>query len=371
MEGVLSRVLAEAACLAERGEPGSVAWMVNVRGSGPQVVGARLCLAEGARFVGTVGGGAIEAAVLRDAARVRDEGGPMLCEHRLAAELGMCCGGTMELFIEPVRSRDAEVWRALARAEEDGGAFALFLDGAKDGDLGGKVILSRDGHVVASTRPATSRETLLLAEVASGAAKALALDPRTSAPHTAEVAGSLPGSRARVYVEAFEGSRRLVIFGGGHVAKPLARLAKMLGYRVVVVDERADWASAQRFPEADELVHEPYVDFLFRFEPRPSDTLIIVTRGHEFDQEVLRGLVDKPNRYLGMIGSRAKVKRAFLRLEGEGVPSALIGRVHAPIGLNVGAQTPEEIAIAIAAELVAERRGHPSPPGSSWWRDSG
>ena len=375
MEGDLRSVLREAARIAGDGESGAVAWMVNVRGSGPQVVGARLALRQDGRFVGTVGGGAIEAAVIADAtaARLDPNRGAKLHTYQLTAELGMCCGGTMEVLIEPIHGRDRTSWEALQRAEQEGGSFAMVIDGEDPRFVaGGKVVVGPGALPSVHTHPspfgsAALQEALL--DVLEAARRQGMPSAAPPTPETREVPAD--GVTARLYVEAFEPTPRLVLFGAGHVAQPVARLSKMLGYHVMVVDDREAWANRERFPDADELVLEPYVDFLFHFDARPSDTLVIVTRGHEFDQELLAALIDKPRRYLGMIGSRAKVKRAFLRLEAAGVSRDQIARVRAPIGLNLGAQTPEEIAVAVAAELVAERHGKPRPPGFGWWREEG
>lgn len=365
MEGERGSVFAECARLAEGGERAAYALVVRVRGSGPQVAGARLVLRADGRFTGTVGGGAVEAAVLADAALLRDGDGPaQVRAYQLSADLGMCCGGTMELFLERVSAADAAFWRSLADAEHgDGGVLALVTTGSPLLPAGARLWLRGEPVHAAGLGDAPAA----LATLTDLLRATLAARPERREP-ALEEAVDPAGAPLYIYVEPLEAARRLVLFGGGHVAKPLAQLAALLGYAVVVVDERAEWASPVRFPGAA-LVHQAFVDFLFDFEPRSSDTLLIVTRGHDFDQEVLAALIDQPSRYLGMIGSRAKVKRAFLRLRAAGVSEALIDRVHAPMGLDLGAQTPEEIAVAVAAELVQERRARPRPPSvPGWWR---
>jgi xanthine dehydrogenase accessory factor len=363
MEGDLRAVFGEVARLTEAGEPGALAVVVRVRGSAPQRVGAKLALRGDGRFVGTVGGGAVEHAVLADAARVRDDGAPALCTYKLGAELGMCCGGVMDVYVEPLGADAVALYTEAVRIERDcqPGAFGVVVSSGPGGPpLGAKVLAGPQGvlaHGMSETPLWDPIRRDLEAVLGGG-------EPRV-------VSYIAPGgSEVEVYLEPLEATPRLVIFGGGHVAQPVAQVAKMLGFHVVVVDERTDWANAERFPWADEIANVPYVDFLYDFEHRPTDYLLIMTRGHDFDQEVLEAVIDKDHRYLGLIGSRSKIKRAFLRLEAAGVLPQLIRRVHAPIGLNVGAETPQEIAIAIGAELVMERRGVPqkqvnAPP---WWR---
>jgi xanthine dehydrogenase accessory factor len=364
MEGDLQRVFEEAARVAESGEGGALAVVVRVSGSAPQRVGAKLLLRRDGRFVGTVGGGVVEAAILADAVRARDGGGPALCTYRLGADLGMCCGGTMEVYVEPVSGEDADLFREASRLSSIGeaGAFGLVVT-SDDGDLpvGAKMLAGRQG---------TMARDLVQGPLAAPVLRDLEAMLESGEPRVA--AYIAPGGReVELYFEPIEATERLVIFGGGHVAQPMAQVGKLLGFRVVVVDERPEWANAERFPDADEIANEPFGDFLFRFEHRPTDYLVIMTRGHEFDQSVLEAVVDKDFQYLGMIGSRAKVKRAMQRLEAAGVVPEFLKRVRAPIGLNLGAKTPQEIAVAIGAELVMVRRGvlHTQVPVPGWWRD--
>jgi xanthine dehydrogenase accessory factor len=364
MEGDLQRVLEEAAKVAESGDGAALAIVVRVSGSAPQRVGAKLLLRRDGRFVGTVGGGVVEAAVLADAARARDGGGAGLKTYRLGADLGMCCGGTMEVYIEPISAEDADLFREAGRLLANGEAGALGLVVSSDHEdlpLGAKILASRQGTIARN--------------LAQGVLSAPVLRDLEAMQESGEPrvgAYIAPGGReVELYFEPLEARERLVIFGGGHVAQPLARVGKLLGFRVVVVDERPEWANVERFPEADEIVNEPFQDFLFRFEHRSTDYLVIMTRGHEFDQSILEAAVDKDCQYLGMIGSRAKVRRALQRLEAAGVVPELLRRVRAPIGLNVGAKTPQEIAVAIGAELVMVRRGVPltQAPVPGWWRE--
>jgi xanthine dehydrogenase accessory factor len=138
---------------------------------------------------------------------------------------------------------------------------------------------------------------------------------------------------------------------------PTAQMAQLIGYQVAVIDDRPEWNNDERFPNAERIL-EPYEDVLFDFETRPDDALLIITRGHDFDQLILEALIDRDVAYLGMIGSNTKVTKAVKKLQARGVDGALIDRLHAPIGLSIGALTPEEIAVAIMAEIVQSlRRG--------------
>ena len=160
-----------------------------------------------------------------------------------------------------------------------------------------------------------------------------------------------------VHIDPLEPTPRLFVVGAGHVGWHLGRLAVDAGFRVHVVDDREKFASTERFPGAEEVVAEPIPEWLHRTELPASAFVVVVTRGHTYDLDAMRALAARDLRYLGLIGSRAKVSRIFARLLEEGMPPERLTRIHAPIGLDIGAVTPAEIAISIMAELVAIRRG--------------
>lgn len=179
---------------------------------------------------------------------------------------------------------------------------------------------------------------------------------------TAEIeAGAL---RRTVYLEPHRPPDSLVIVGAGHVARPLCHLGAMLGFRVTVLDDRPEFATRERFPEAAEVRRADFSDPLREIEIGPRTWLVLVTRGHKYDFEALREVLRRREApaYVGMIGSRRRTRAALEALARDGVPDARLRAVHAPIGLDVGAETPEEIAVAVAAELVQVRRGGSGRP---------
>jgi xanthine dehydrogenase accessory factor len=150
------------------------------------------------------------------------------------------------------------------------------------------------------------------------------------------------------------------LFGGGHISLHLARLIKMVDFNLVVIDDRQEFANAQRFPEADEIWVRDFQEVLNNLELGSDDYVVIVTRGHIFDKEILAQVLTKKPDYIGMIGSRRKRSLIYQALEDEGFSRAQLEGVHSPIGLAIGAETPEEIAVSVVAELIAERaRLHP------------
>lgn len=303
--------------------PAALAIVTRASGHTPQVVGARMLVAPGAPIVGTVGGGRFEHEVCTLAVDVVQSAAPRLVTLQLGADLGMCCGGIMEVLITPVRAADEWLYQVVDR---------------------------RDAGEPVWLRTTLGGEALGARTVVGGAPAEL-----TGARRFSNTAVLGDGAERALY-ERFAPPARMILFGAGHVSQPTARLGAMLGYRVSVVDDRPEWNIAERFPDAAERLLEPYEDYLADFCPRPTDALLIITRGHEHDQQVLEHVIEDDVAYIGMIGSRSKVHKARLKLRAAGVAEDRISRLHAPIGMSIGALLPEEIGVAIAAELVAVKR---------------
>ncbi|MEX2467862.1 MAG: XdhC family protein [Gemmatimonadota bacterium] len=208
-------------------------------------------------------------------------------------------------------------------------------------------------------RGSTGRDDL--DDALSGLLRRMLDDPRAGdALHTLVV----DGGEVEVYVELRRPVQELVVVGAGHIARPLTRMGASLGFRVTVLDDRPDFATRERFPEAERLVKADFDD-PFRDVPVHERThILLVTRGHKYDYACLvRALrMDPPPAYIGMIGSRRRVRATYVQLMDDGIDPVLLGRIHAPVGLDIGAETPEEIAVAVAAELVLVRRGGSGRP---------
>jgi xanthine dehydrogenase accessory factor len=170
-----------------------------------------------------------------------------------------------------------------------------------------------------------------------------------------------------VYIDPIAPVPPLYVIGAGHVGWHLGRIAADAGFRLHVVDDREKFANAERFPDAETVEVDDLPAWLHRAELPPTAYVVVVTRGHTHDFEAVRALAARDLRYLGLIGSRAKVARIFEALEAEGMPLECLARVHAPIGLDIGAITPAEIAISILAELIAIRHGKDVSAVSMKW----
>jgi xanthine dehydrogenase accessory factor len=174
--------------------------------------------------------------------------------------------------------------------------------------------------------------------------------------------GLICGGQLNVFIEPVIPYPRAFIFGAGHVSKSISKIANIAGFATVIVDNREQFANRERFPEADEIFAEEYEEVFPRLQVHSSSYLVIVTRGHRDDMRVLRWAVTTPARYIAMIGSKRKTIAVVKELEKEGIPREAFDRVYAPMGLEIGAITPEEIAVSVVAEMVAVRR----LPGGEW-----
>jgi xanthine dehydrogenase accessory factor len=181
--------------------------------------------------------------------------------------------------------------------------------------------------------------------------------------------GLVCGGTLDIFIEPVLPPALLYVFGAGHVSVNLYRVARGAGFDVTVVDDRAAYASRERFPDAKEVIAEDFDQAMAKIAPQESSYIVIVTRGHRDDMRVLRWAVQSRARYVGMIGSKRKTISIFRELTKEGIPAHLFERVHAPVGLDIGAITPEEIAVAITAELIAvRRRSERALPHMSWFK---
>jgi xanthine dehydrogenase accessory factor len=173
--------------------------------------------------------------------------------------------------------------------------------------------------------------------------------------------GLVCGGTLDIFIEPVLPVSTLYIFGAGHVAWSLYKVARIAGFDVVVTDDREAYANRERFPEARDVYADEYERVVAQLAPNESSYIVIVTRGHRDDMRVLRWAADTPARYIGMIGSQRKVITTCKELEKEGIAAEKLARVYAPVGIDIGAITPEEIAISIVAEMIALRRGSETP----------
>ncbi len=245
----------------------------------------------------------------------------------------------------------------LIRAMEAKESVALATVVGPPALLGRKLLARGNGQVKGSLGAASLDE-----RVVAECRLAIATPPPTRLvacdvpPDISRNLGSTAATKVEVFIEAMHPAPTLLIVGAGHIAQPLSRIGKLLGFAVAVVDDRPSLVSRERFPEADQLIAGYYGEELARFPIRPSTYVVLVTRGHRHDEESLRQIVGSPAAYIGMIGSRRRVGAVLQHMAEDGIPRELIERVCSPIGLDIGAETPEEIAVSILAEVINVRR---------------
>ena len=254
----------------------------------------------------------------------------------------------MDLFEEIVRMRRSGLRGALATIVHTNGSIPSYESS--------RMLVREDGSIAG-----TIGGGCVEAEVWAAAKEVMQIEqPRKmtfNLNHEASYdAGLICGGTLEIFVEPILPTPTLYIFGGGHVSSAVAKAANAVGFGITVIDDRAAYANQERFPMASEL-HTSFEDAFAKVQPNASSYLLIVTRGHKDDMRVLAWAVRTEARYIGMIGSKRKVISVYKALEREGYLEREFERVHAPVGLDIGALTPEEIAISITAELIAERRG--------------
>jgi xanthine dehydrogenase accessory factor len=298
-----------------------VATVVERRGSAPRDPGASLALNDLGEIAGSVTGGCVEPAVIREAQEVLGGGPARLREYGIADdtafEVGLACGGTVAILIAPL---DLSLVPPLIAAVEADRAVALTM-AAGGATLGAQELQERPTGPVA--RLLEAGESAL-----------------------ADVDGDA------VFVHAVAPRPAMYVFGAIDHAAALARVGKLLGYRVTVCDARAAFVTPERFPEADELVVEWPDRFLARAPVDASTVICVLTHDEKFDVPALMRALETPAVYIGAMGSKVTTADREERLRAEGVDDAGLGRIHAPIGLAIGARSPEEVAVAIGAEIV-------------------
>ncbi len=254
-----------------------------------------------------------------------------------------------------------EVLEAVLRAEAAGEQAALVTVVATEGSTpqkaGARMLVRADGSQVG-----TIGGGCVEAEMSRRARQVLAsrrpqLAGYDLTPEQAGEDGLVCGGRMQVFIEPIEGQPTLCLFGAGHVAQPLAHLAHLAGFRVEVLDDRPRFANAQRFPEAERVVVDDFTAGAAQLTLGPNSYAVVVTRGHKGDAEALRSVLGRGLRYVGLLGSVPKMVHVFQALVEQGLRLEELEQVHTPVGLDIGAQTPEEIAVSILAEMIAVRRG--------------
>lgn len=327
----------------------AVATLIQIHGSAPQPLGARMAISSAGEMAGSVSGGCVEGAVVQEALEVLAAGRPRLVEFGIADELaqsvGLACGGQIGVYVEPWPADDpvaAEYEQALRNARLV--ALAVVVRGPH---TGGRLLI----------RPNQQPHGALgdgdLDQLAAGRAQTLMIRQQ-SGLITLDVQGQALG----IFIDVQPPPPRLIIVGAVHSAIPLITYAKVLGFYTIVLDARSAFATPERFQHADHLQIGWPADALPELQVDEGTYIVVLTHDEKIDDPTLVYACRSPARYIGALGSRRTHARRCERLAELGLTEVELARIHAPIGINIGARTPEEIAIAIAAQLVAARNGY-------------
>ncbi len=327
------------------GKQVALATVVKVYGSAPRPLGSKMAVSSVGDMVGSVSAGCVEGNVFQHAQEVLKTGKPKLMEYGITDEMafeavGLLCGGNIDVYIEPL---DTEIFSILKEAltAQKLVSLATVLGGAHAGE---KLLVFPDGRTAGNLGALT--DAVCAAAIA-----------QMKTQHTERHTFQTESGEADVFVEIYPPPQRLIVIGAVHIAMVLATFAKALGFRTIVIDPRDVFASRDRFPQVDELVVQFPADALSAIQLDEGCYLVFVSHNAEFDNPALKIALNSPARYIGALGSRRTHAKRVEALTEMGLSAAQIARIHAPIGLDLGAKGPEEIALSIMAEIIAVKRG--------------
>ncbi len=335
----------------------ALATVVSSKGSLPMSKRAKMLVFEDGSIHGTIGGGVLEARVIDEAREVLQTHRTKIVQIDLTSDQieadGLTCGGTVEILLEYFTPHAEQLVIEAALQTIEYGQTAVIASLLPDIAVNRlhpqhrTILIQHDGSLVGTT--GLEQLDLAILELAR---------PKLGQPFLKACDLSLtPPQPARVFLETLLPTPTAYLFGGGHISLHLSHILHFIGFDYVVIDDRPEFLTRERFPEAKDLVCQSFDSIFDTLTLLPQASyLIIVTRGHKSDQEVLMQALRTDAAYIGMIGSRRKIHLMFEHLRTQGIPHATLDRIHAPIGLEIGADTPEEIAVSIAAELIQVRR---------------
>ena len=335
-----------------------VATVVKTSGSTPQKPGAKLLVRDDGSGVGTLGGGCVEGDIWFAAQQLLKNGGgaemrSYELNEELAAEDGLICGGTMYFLIDPIRRPEDYQKHAeeVVAAYEGGPPVAianLMVAPEHSGNsvltVGAKLLIRENGDT-----EGTLGDSDLDGRAVRKAVNLMAMGKQEY------VVDDETG--AEIFIEAFTTPPTMVLAGGGHVSKAMAPIAKSVGMRVFVIDDRPEFATAERFPEAEIILTQDFVSGIADLPINANTFIVIATRGHRYDDSALEAAARTPARYVALLGSKRKTIMIYEELIRRGISLERIRELRAPSGLDISARTPEEIAISIVAEILMFRLG--------------
>jgi len=342
----------------EKGEKLALATLITREGSAPRAVGAKYLIKGDGTSSGSIGGGCVEAEVWQEAQKVMEKGKGGVLHFKLTAEQlaegGLICGGNIDIFLEPLKEEFLSIYQEVMRIKQKGGSAILATLISVDGDFpkgeGSKALIKSSGEKIGFLFDGEGLEQRILKEGEGF--------PGEKKPRVMVLSSEKEESlwkKVEVLLEPIFSEPTVYIFGAGHVSQQLAPLARLVHFKVVVIDDREMFANRSRFPEADEVIVSEFEKCFDQLYIDETSYIIIVTRGHLYDGFVLEQAIKTNACYIGMIGSKKKIRTLYQNLMKNGITKEALNRVCAPIGIDINSETPEEIAISIVAELIKVR----------------
>jgi len=343
------------------GETFGLATVVRTYRSAPRDPGAALAVSPGGEVVGSVSGGCVEGAVYELSADVSQTGNPVLQTYGVtdddAFAVGLTCGGIIDIFVEPVNQARFPELGDIAAAVERGEPVAVATVIGGPGQLGARRVIWADPAVTSGTLGSGARLDAAVDDDVRGMLAQGLTGIRRYGAH-----GERRGDDLSVFVNSFAPPPRMLVFGAIDFAAAVARVGKFLGYHVTVCDARQVFATKSRFPDADEVIVEWPHRFLAGTSIDSRTVICVLTHDPKFDVPLLEVALRTPAGYIGAMGSRRTHEDRIERLREVGLTEAELARLRSPIGLDLGARTPEETAVSIAAELIQLRWGGSGQP---------
>ena len=327
-----------------------LATIISTSGSTTASAFSKMSITEGGKTsLGTVGGGCLEGDVLQAAKRLYEANRAEILTFHLNEDefvQGLICGGSLDVLIEPVDKDDIPLFKDLARRRAEGEDIVLATLLTVDGQILLRQIIDSESGILKPHTPVEHNVSMI--------------EELHKVFHRNQTR-RVKVSNGELILEPIAGTPGLIIFGGGHVSRYVSKAAAMAGFRVTVVDDRKQYANPERFPEASQTLALDFAEAFDHLSVKASTYIVIVTRGHQYDEDILEQAVKTPAKYVGMIGSKRKVIKTYEHLLQRGVSSEALTRVQAPMGIEIGATTAEEIGVSIVAQLIAVRRGAQQP----------
>lgn len=353
MEDIFVEIVRE----LKQGKKIALATLISRIGSAPREEGAKYLIRKDGPSIGSIGGGCVEADVWQEGQNVIEKGEGKVLHFNLTseqlAEGGLICGGNIKVLVEPLREEFLPIYEEIVRIKQKGGSAVLATVISRDGKFpagnGIKMIIKPGGEKLGSLFIDNQLEKRILEEFDS---LLMQRKPRLIQIRSGK---DEPWKEIEILIEPISSEPTVYIFGAGHISQQLAYLAKMVKFKVVVIDDREMFANRERFPEADEVIVSNFEESFDRINIDQSSYIVIVTRGHLYDGAVLEKAIKTNARYIGMIGSKNKIRVLFRNLVEKGISEDKLKKVYAPIGIDINSETPEEIAISIVAQLIKVR----------------